>query len=32
MALKNLEIIEREGLVERTRDDTGPYLAEAWPA
>ncbi|MFK4259598.1 aspartate aminotransferase family protein [Agrobacterium tumefaciens] len=27
VALKNLEIIEREGLVERVRDDTGPYLA-----
>ncbi|MBL8584697.1 MAG: aspartate aminotransferase family protein [Rhizobiaceae bacterium] len=29
VALKNLEIIEREGLIERVRDDTGPYLAEA---
>ena len=29
VALKNLEIIEREGLVERTRTDTGPYLAAA---
>jgi putrescine aminotransferase len=28
VALKNLEIIESEGLVERTRNDTGPYLAE----
>lgn len=28
VALKNLEIIAREGLVERTRDVTGPYLAE----
>jgi putrescine aminotransferase len=27
VALKNLEIIEREGLVERTRNDTGHYLA-----
>jgi putrescine aminotransferase len=27
VALKNLEIIEREGLVERVRTDTGPYLA-----
>jgi putrescine---pyruvate transaminase len=27
VALKNLEIIEREGLVERTASDTGPYLA-----
>ena len=29
VALKNIEIIEREGLVERTRTDTGPYLAKA---
>ena len=29
VALRNIEIIEREGLVERTRDDTGPYLATA---
>lgn len=29
VALRNIEIIEREGLVERTRDDTGPYLAKA---
>jgi putrescine---pyruvate transaminase len=29
VALRNLEIIEREGLVERTRSDTGPYLAQA---
>ena len=29
VALKNLEIIEREGLVERVRTDTGPYFAEA---
>lgn len=29
VALKNLEIIEREGLVERVRDDTGPYFATA---
>jgi putrescine---pyruvate transaminase len=28
VALKNLEIIEREGLIERTRDVTGPYLAQ----
>ena len=27
VALKNLEIIEREGLIERVRDDTGPYFA-----
>ncbi len=29
VALKNLEIIDREGLVERVRDDIGPYFAEA---
>lgn len=29
VALRNIEIIEREGLVERTRTDTGPYLARA---
>jgi putrescine aminotransferase len=29
VALANIGIIEREGLVARTRDDTGPYLAEA---
>lgn len=29
VALKNIEIIEREGLVERVRDDVGPYLANA---
>ncbi|HEY2660474.1 MAG TPA: aspartate aminotransferase family protein [Caulobacteraceae bacterium] len=29
VALKNIEIIEREGLVERTKSDTGPYLAKA---
>ena len=29
VALRNIEIMEREGLVERTRTDTGPYLAEA---
>jgi putrescine---pyruvate transaminase len=28
VALKNLEIIEREGLVERVRTDTGPYFAQ----
>jgi putrescine aminotransferase len=26
VALKNLEIIEREGLVDRVRNDTGPYF------
>jgi putrescine aminotransferase len=29
VALRNIEIIKREGLVARTRDDTGPYLAAA---
>jgi putrescine aminotransferase len=29
VALANLEIIEGEGLVDRVRQDTGPYLAEA---
>lgn len=29
VALRNIEIIEREHLVERTRTDTGPYLATA---
>ena len=29
VALKNLEIIEREKLVERVHDDAGPYFAEA---
>ena len=28
VALKNIEIIEREGLVERTAEDTGPYLTK----
>jgi putrescine aminotransferase len=29
VALRNIQIIEDEHLVERTRDDTGPYLAKA---
>jgi putrescine aminotransferase len=29
VALKNIEIIEREGLVGRVRDDVGPYFADA---
>jgi putrescine aminotransferase len=28
VALKNIEIIEREGLVEKVREETGPYLQE----
>ncbi len=29
VALKNIEIMERENLIERTRLDTGPYIAKA---
>jgi putrescine aminotransferase len=29
VALRNIQILEDEGLVERTRTDTGPYLAKA---
>jgi putrescine aminotransferase len=29
VAIRNLEIMEQEKLIERTRDDTGPYLAAA---
>lgn len=29
VALANLEIIEKEGLVERVREETGPYFAKA---
>ncbi|MEO0618794.1 MAG: aspartate aminotransferase family protein [Pseudomonadota bacterium] len=29
-ALANLEIIEREGLIERVAKDTGPYFREKW--
>lgn len=29
VALKNIEIIEREGLVDRVKNDVGPYFAEA---
>lgn len=28
VALKNLEIIEQEGLIERVKNDTGPYFAK----
>jgi putrescine aminotransferase len=31
-ALENLRIIEEEKLVERVRDDIGPYFAKAWHA
>ena len=30
VALANLNIIESEGLVERVRNDTAPYLAKKW--
>ncbi|MEK9558118.1 MAG: aminotransferase class III-fold pyridoxal phosphate-dependent enzyme, partial [Alphaproteobacteria bacterium] len=29
VALANLELIEREDMITRVREDTGPYLAEA---
>ncbi|TCD15030.1 aspartate aminotransferase family protein [Oricola cellulosilytica] len=32
VALKNIEIIEREGLIDRVREDTGPYLGDALKA
>jgi putrescine aminotransferase len=32
VGLKNIEIIEREGLVGRVREETGPYLGEALKA
>lgn len=30
VALKNLELLEAEGVVDRVRDDLGPYLAKRW--
>ena len=30
VALKNLEILEAEGVVERVREELGPYLARRW--
>ena len=30
VALRNLELMEAEGVVERVRDDLGPYLTERW--
>ncbi|CAM3502498.1 aspartate aminotransferase family protein [Halomonas lysinitropha] len=30
VALRNLEIMEAEGVVERVRDELGPYLARRW--
>lgn len=32
VALENLRILEEEGIVDRVRDDTGPYLAAKWQA
>ena len=29
VALRNIQIIEDEALIDRTREDTGPYLAQA---
>ncbi|MCH4561606.1 aspartate aminotransferase family protein [Halomonas sp. EGI 63088] len=30
VALKNLELMDAEGIVERVRDDLGPYLSRRW--
>ena len=30
VALKNLELLEGEGVIDRVRDDLGPYLASRW--
>ncbi len=30
VALKNLELMRAEGIVERVRDDIGPYLSRCW--
>jgi putrescine aminotransferase len=30
VALRNLQILEAEGVIERVRDDLGPYLARRW--
>jgi putrescine aminotransferase len=32
VALENIRLLEEEGIVERARTDTGPYLAERWRA
>ncbi|EHJ94703.1 aspartate aminotransferase family protein [Vreelandella boliviensis] len=32
VALKNLELLESERVVEKVRDDLGPYLAKRWQA
>jgi putrescine---pyruvate transaminase len=30
VALENIRILQEEGIVDRCRDDTGPYLAQRW--
>lgn len=30
VALRNLELLQAEGVIERVRDDIGPYLASRW--
>jgi putrescine---pyruvate transaminase len=30
VAIENIRILKREGLIERVRDDIGPYLQEQW--
>jgi putrescine aminotransferase len=32
VALENLRILEEEGIVDRVRDDTAPYLRDNWEA
>jgi putrescine aminotransferase len=32
VALANIRLLQREGIVEKVRDDTGPYLAEQFAA
>jgi len=32
VALENLRILQEEGIVDRVRDETAPYLAEKWKA
>jgi len=32
VALENLRLLEEEGIVDRVRDDTAPYLREKWTA
>ena len=30
VALANVRLLQREGLIERVRDDIGPYLQKGW--